>query len=173
MEREVFEPLGEINTQRTKPLLIGFVVSFLFVLAWTNSSSELLAQQAARVTSVSVVGDSQADKGRYPGYPECRARVDWLRNNWNATAANYKLYAAGGVDGSINSFLAYLNQHGLYCPTANDANKEMIRGVSLGGWLVLEPWIMPSLFQQFTHLGGLHVEDQWTFCQVPFFVFSV
>lgn len=28
---------------------------------------------------------------------------------------------------------------------------EPIRGVSLGGWLVLEPWITPSLFEQFVN----------------------
>ena len=29
---------------------------------------------------------------------------------------------------------------------------NQIRGVNLGGWMVLEPWITPSLFYQF--LGG-------------------
>ena len=29
---------------------------------------------------------------------------------------------------------------------------HQIRGVNLGGWMVLEPWITPSIFYQF--LGG-------------------
>lgn len=36
-----------------------------------------------------------------------------------------------------------------------------MRGANIGGWLVLEPFITPSLF---TPLGGAAV-DEWTFCQ--------
>lgn len=36
-----------------------------------------------------------------------------------------------------------------------------VRGTNLGGWLVLEPWITPSLFEQF---GG-SVVDEYTFSQ--------
>lgn len=44
---------------------------------------------------------------------------------------------------------------------------NQIRGVNLGGWLVLEPWITPSLFYQF--LGGNEsttAMDMFSFCQV-------
>jgi glucan 1,3-beta-glucosidase len=44
---------------------------------------------------------------------------------------------------------------------------NQIRGVNLGGWLVLEPWITPSLFYQF--LGGDETNtafDTYTFCEV-------
>ncbi|KAK6387148.1 glucan exo-1,3-beta-glucosidase [Exophiala oligosperma] len=36
-----------------------------------------------------------------------------------------------------------------------------VRGVNIGGWLVLEPWITPSMFQPF---GG-SVVDEYTLCQ--------
>ncbi|OAL39838.1 hypothetical protein AYO20_00750 [Fonsecaea nubica] len=36
-----------------------------------------------------------------------------------------------------------------------------VRGVNIGGWLVLEPWITPSIFQQY---GG-NVVDEYTLCQ--------
>lgn len=36
-----------------------------------------------------------------------------------------------------------------------------VRGVGIGGWLVLEPWITPSIFQPY---GGA-VIDEWTLCQ--------
>lgn len=42
-----------------------------------------------------------------------------------------------------------------------------VRGVNLGGWMVLEPWITPSLFYQF--LGqpeGKVGMDSYTFCEV-------
>ncbi|KAI8058598.1 glycoside hydrolase superfamily [Syncephalis plumigaleata] len=43
--------------------------------------------------------------------------------------------------------------------------QEPIRGVNLGGWLVIEPWITPSLFEQFES-GPLEsqTEDEWSFC---------
>ncbi|KAI0232938.1 hypothetical protein L0F63_004085, partial [Massospora cicadina] len=40
-----------------------------------------------------------------------------------------------------------------------------VRGVNLGGWLVLEPWITPSLFEQFQGRPNPAV-DEWTFCEV-------
>jgi len=40
-------------------------------------------------------------------------------------------------------------------------------GTNIGGWMVLEPWITPSLFYRF--LGKTHSEgvgmDSWTFCE--------
>ena len=44
---------------------------------------------------------------------------------------------------------------------------NQIRGVNLGGWMVLEPWITPSLFYQF--LGGDETNtamDHYSFCEV-------
>ena len=44
---------------------------------------------------------------------------------------------------------------------------NQVRGVNLGGWMVLEPWITPSLFYQF--LNGEENStafDMYTFCQV-------
>lgn len=37
---------------------------------------------------------------------------------------------------------------------------EKVRGVNLGGWFVLEPWITPSLFDE----AGNAAVDEWTFC---------
>ncbi|KAI0275226.1 exo-beta-1,3-glucanase [Gloeopeniophorella convolvens] len=38
--------------------------------------------------------------------------------------------------------------------------QEKVRGVNLGGWLVLEPWITPSLFD---NTGNPAIVDEWTF----------
>ncbi|KAH9964095.1 glycoside hydrolase family 5 protein [Russula dissimulans] len=40
---------------------------------------------------------------------------------------------------------------------------EAVRGVNLGGWLVLEPWIKPSLFD---NTGNDAIVDEWTFGQL-------
>jgi len=45
----------------------------------------------------------------------------------------------------------------------NDPNWKA-RGVSTGGWLLLESWIKPSLFEQFTNMPGFP-GDEWSFCQ--------
>ncbi|KAH8987334.1 exo-1-3-beta-glucanase [Lactarius hatsudake] len=39
---------------------------------------------------------------------------------------------------------------------------QPVRGVNLGGWLVLEPWITPSLFD---NTGNPAIVDEWTFGQ--------
>ncbi|KAF8335351.1 glycoside hydrolase family 5 protein [Cantharellus anzutake] len=39
---------------------------------------------------------------------------------------------------------------------------EAVRGVSLGGWLVTEPWITPSLYDA---TNNPNIVDEWTFCQ--------
>ncbi|KAJ7161266.1 exo-beta-1,3-glucanase [Mycena crocata] len=40
---------------------------------------------------------------------------------------------------------------------------QKVRGVNLGGWLVLEPWITPSLFDD---TGNANIVDEWTFGQL-------
>ncbi|KAJ1930078.1 hypothetical protein IWQ60_000621 [Tieghemiomyces parasiticus] len=46
-------------------------------------------------------------------------------------------------------------------------NHQKIRGVNLGGWLVLEKWITPSVFRQFEGTPNADkVKDEWSFCEV-------
>jgi len=42
-------------------------------------------------------------------------------------------------------------------------NDDKVRGVNLGGWFVLEPWITPSIFAPWANGGG--VVDEYTFTQ--------
>ena len=44
-----------------------------------------------------------------------------------------------------------------------DYGKMPIRGVNVGGWLALEPFITPSLFNNYQQREG--VIDEWTLCQ--------
>ncbi|KAH9826331.1 putative Exo-beta-1,3-glucanase [Teratosphaeria destructans] len=44
-----------------------------------------------------------------------------------------------------------------------DWSSEIIRGVNLGGWLVLEPWITPSIFQPYPLSEG--IVDEYTLNQ--------
>ena len=68
---------------------------------------------------------------------------------------------------AFQHFVAHSNN--MTCSADEHARpfNNQIRGVNLGGWLVLEPWITPSLFMQF--LGGdvnTTAFDMYTFCQV-------
>ncbi|QRV98105.1 Cellulase (glycosyl hydrolase family 5 protein) [Ceratobasidium sp. AG-Ba] len=45
-------------------------------------------------------------------------------------------------------------------PTTFDYSNDKIRGVNLGGWLLLEPWITPSIFE---NTGNDDIVDEYTF----------
>ncbi|MCJ1366636.1 exo-1,3-beta-glucanase [Acarospora aff. strigata] len=45
-----------------------------------------------------------------------------------------------------------------------DYNNNKVRGVNLGGWLVLEPWITPSIFEEWS--SSRAVVDEYTYTQV-------
>ncbi|KAG0741416.1 hypothetical protein G6F57_010878 [Rhizopus arrhizus] len=57
----------------------------------------------------------------------------------------------------VNSYAPPLNQNFSY----ND--KHRIRGINLGGWLLLEPFITPKIFEQ--SLGPDLIKDEWTLCE--------
>lgn len=42
--------------------------------------------------------------------------------------------------------------------------RDTVRGVNIGGWLVLEPFITPSLFEKYSTSDWL-VVDEWTLCE--------
>lgn len=44
-----------------------------------------------------------------------------------------------------------------------DYNNNKVRGVNLGGWFVLEPWITPSIFQEWSSTRT--VVDEYTYTQ--------
>ncbi|KAE8375116.1 glycoside hydrolase superfamily [Aspergillus bertholletiae] len=46
--------------------------------------------------------------------------------------------------------------------TSFDYTAEKVRGVNLGGWLVLEPWITPSIFDEV----GASAIDEWSLTQI-------
>lgn len=48
-------------------------------------------------------------------------------------------------------------------PTGFNWGNEKIRGVNLGGWLLLEPWITPSIFRK--HPASAGIVDEYTLCK--------
>lgn len=141
-------------------LLVCYFVGRGHSVSTQTTTTAVQESTEGKGNSDEVVYD-QITKMAYPGYPECAPRIKWMQENWNKTEETRKYYK--GVDGSTESILEYLNEHGLYCPTLKDATRRLIRGVNLGGWLVLEPWIRPSLFEQFDPADN--VKDMWSFCE--------
>eukprot|EP00571_Detonula_confervacea_P005164 CAMPEP_0172326904 /NCGR_PEP_ID=MMETSP1058-20130122/57965_1 /TAXON_ID=83371 /ORGANISM="Detonula confervacea, Strain CCMP 353" /LENGTH=709 /DNA_ID=CAMNT_0013043807 /DNA_START=43 /DNA_END=2172 /DNA_ORIENTATION=- len=67
----------------------------------------------------------------------------------------------------LKHFTAYSSSQTCDSDTHALPFNNQIRGVNLGGWMVLEPWITPSLFYQF--LGGDENSvgmDHYSFCEV-------
>ena len=70
------------------------------------------------------------------------------------------------MEKSFKNFVILL----LYTIFCRSVKCDAIVGVNLGGWMVLEPWITPSLFYQFL---GKHYDpsapnigmDSWTLCE--------
>jgi glucan 1,3-beta-glucosidase len=60
-------------------------------------------------------------------------------------------------------FFILSKAYSLALPTlvSRDPSSFFIRGVNIGGWLVLEPWITPAVF------AGTNADDQWTFDSTP------
>jgi glucan 1,3-beta-glucosidase len=50
--------------------------------------------------------------------------------------------------------------------SALHCNDGTVRGVNLGGWLLLEPWITPSIFEE-VNVGENHLKivDEYTYAQ--------
>ncbi|KLJ12618.1 glucan 1,3-beta-glucosidase [Blastomyces silverae] len=59
-------------------------------------------------------------------------------------------------------FMASATPHAARPRLASRENKASIYGVNLGGWLVLEPWITPSVFEE----AGDRAVDEYTLSQV-------
>lgn len=71
------------------------------------------------------------------------------------------LLASTTVDAGVIRADANVSERGVNIGWPYGSSK--IRGVNLGGWLVLEPWITPSLFEA---TNNDNIVDEWTFCQL-------
>jgi len=76
-------------------------------------------------------------------------------------------YDPADLGQDFKHFTAFSSNHTCASDTHALPFNNQIRGVNLGGWMVLEPWITPSLFYQF--LGGNETAvamDHYSFCRV-------
>ncbi|GAA6002074.1 glycoside hydrolase family 5 protein [Rhodotorula paludigena] len=168
---------------KAKALLIGALVALLVVIvvaiavpvAVTRSSSDSKAAEERK----------ESNDGTAAGIPtEANPVADWRT-------------AAMGGNGSVvymedGSSFTYNNSFGGYwvsipfndtaraqrdVPALNepwDYENNMIQGVNIGGWLVLEPFIVPGMFEPFNANGvspdyptvtDMPAIDEWTLCQ--------
>ena len=55
----------------------------------------------------------------------------------------------------------------LYLSALSAVSSKAITGTNIGGWMVLEPWITPSLFYRFLNKGQKDFAlDSWSLCTV-------
>jgi glucan 1,3-beta-glucosidase len=76
-------------------------------------------------------------------------------------------HSTGEEPGSFKHFIAHSDTQ--TCTSDEHATpfNNQIRGVSLGGWMVLEPWITPSMFYQFLGQDETSTAtDIYSFCKV-------
>jgi glucan 1,3-beta-glucosidase len=81
-------------------------------------------------------------------------RREFLKNTMGGTLA----LAAAGVSGL--TFAQNVSDKPVSTKVASDGNPVLskLRGVNLGSWLVLEKWMVPSLYR------GTHVPDEYSLC---------
>jgi glucan 1,3-beta-glucosidase len=83
------------------------------------------------------------------------------------TTIQAKMSATSTATTQFKHFIAH--DTNMTCSADGEARpfNNQIRGVNLGGWMVLEPWITPSLFYQFLGKGvNTTAFDMYTFCEV-------
>ncbi|KAI7849415.1 glycoside hydrolase superfamily [Circinella umbellata] len=83
----------------------------------------------------------------------------------SSTPKSGGISSVGGSDDDNDAPINDNIQANPHVPPLNQAFKygvDPIRGVNLGGWLVIEPFISPSLFDQFS--AEDNVVDEWTLC---------
>ncbi|KAK4627002.1 Glucan 1,3-beta-glucosidase [Fulvia fulva] len=69
----------------------------------------------------------------------------------------------GAVVALCAAFATAAPSHDKRGPSGFPWGKDKVRGVNIGGWLLLEPWITPSIFQQFDQSRG--IMDEYTLGQ--------
>ncbi|KAF2768859.1 putative Exo-beta-1,3-glucanase [Teratosphaeria nubilosa] len=73
------------------------------------------------------------------------------------------MHSSGVLALCAASLVAAVRHSGKRGASGFDWSSEVIRGVNLGGWLVLEPWITPSIFQAYDFSKG--IVDEYTLNQ--------
>ena len=76
-------------------------------------------------------------------------------------------HAKQDADTQFQDFVAHHESHTCSADAHATPFNNQIRGVNLGGWMVLEPWITPTLFYQFLSGNENNTAlDMHSFCQV-------
>ncbi|SCV67111.1 BQ2448_5757 [Microbotryum intermedium] len=129
----------QISLDRSELVRAGYVAD----PAFAHTSSHRRKRRGGRAAPLSANGH---------GAP-CRARSDALRGSSSRPKRVARAAAASDAEEIAPTLLRPF-----------DYANEKIRGVSLGGWLVTEPFIKPSLYVE-PNRADWRIQDEWTFCQ--------
>ncbi|KAF8656255.1 hypothetical protein AX16_002691 [Volvariella volvacea WC 439] len=101
-----------------------------------------------------VIGNASAEQCRLRPQGEGRVGVGHGDNSSSSSSPHPTGTGASTTDTAGTTFPT---------PSPFEYGVDKIRGVNLGGWLVLEPWITPSIFED---TGNEDIVDEYTFGQL-------
>eukprot|EP01121_Diplochlamys_sp_Union-15-3_P019783 TRINITY_DN7532_c0_g1_i1.p1 TRINITY_DN7532_c0_g1~~TRINITY_DN7532_c0_g1_i1.p1 ORF type:complete len:481 (-),score=66.64 TRINITY_DN7532_c0_g1_i1:4-1446(-) len=142
-------------------LLLVFIFSTLSMVLASLSNTNCVIKQSATNEQMGnalsyvcgVIDCAPIQPGGSHFYPNTlRDHLNW--------AANYYFQLHYDSDASCDF-------QGIAELQCGSKNWTRIRGVNIGGWLLLEPWITPSLFQQFVNKEPAQTAvDEYSFWQI-------
>ncbi|PBK75640.1 glycoside hydrolase [Armillaria solidipes] len=91
-----------------------------------------------------------------------QCRLQYKQPTTVSAGANVIPYSSGSASSSLPTPASATQSGSTSTPSATPFNygNQTIRGVNLGGWFVLEPWITPSIFE---NTNNDNVVDEYTF----------
>eukprot|EP00588_Corethron_pennatum_P017258 CAMPEP_0194307134 /NCGR_PEP_ID=MMETSP0171-20130528/3994_1 /TAXON_ID=218684 /ORGANISM="Corethron pennatum, Strain L29A3" /LENGTH=820 /DNA_ID=CAMNT_0039059029 /DNA_START=105 /DNA_END=2567 /DNA_ORIENTATION=+ len=137
------------------------------------AAPEISPADAARRHQDVIAVEAQVERhGRHLRRLERKARRRLQAENGTAPALSASVSDDGDdTTDDVGTPFSFFVAHNSTMTCTEDAHAfpfmEKIKGVNLGSWMVLEPWITPGLFYQF--IGGHEkntAQDMWTFCEV-------
>ncbi|CAO3676679.1 unnamed protein product [Rhizopus stolonifer] len=137
LKKKVKTFLGKLNRRSPyfRVFLVGCFFTTLIIIMIPLAIMNIRANEASELTAINERNRTM----NTPGSPNYRDPFD------DSTQAN--------------KYTPPLNQSFSY------NNKHRIRGINLGGWLVMEPFITPKLFEQQIGSDTSLILDEWTLCE--------
>ncbi|KAI9727059.1 MAG: hypothetical protein M1834_008527 [Cirrosporium novae-zelandiae] len=176
-ESDLSKQEKEPNPNKKKWIIIGAVVAVVLLViiiavavsvSKKSSSSSSSSDSSSEPTDASSATISNNCTGA--NVPVSAKDTYWDPCSWYDTTDFNVTYTNDTVGGlpiiGLNSTWDDTAQANDNVPALNkdwDYGTMPIRGVNLGGWLSIEPWITPSLFD--TYSLDLGIIDEWTLCE--------
>ncbi|GAA5821150.1 hypothetical protein JCM10212_004193, partial [Sporobolomyces blumeae] len=163
------------SSRAKKLLLVGLLIVVIVVAVAVAVPAAVVSNKDKKNNSVS--GDSSSNDGTEKGIPTGENPTDWKTAAYGGNGS--MIYLENGQSFMYNNSLGGYWVSIPYNDTARaqrdvpaldeewDYEKNLILGVNIGGWLVLEPFIVPGMFEPFNSNSDSpnstnNAIDEWT-----------